>query len=459
MDLISKSLLNLKMKKHLSIPGKMDDDGSDALSTATHNSGHGEHSPSHLHHHNYEETESLGDGSKKIRKKRNAYQKIEDDVRLKLLEAVQKHGETLKSAAKKYKINYSSAKSILHTYRKEGRILKKSAQERNVKRTYAGGGDMEVSPSRDEEESNMETVSHTHISQKAPHHSTSGRMEEVHDSKENIEDMKEANDMNQKATNQINGMMDNFASLLKLENKSTNESKGETTGKRQSHQAFTPKVSNKLNVKSGGTESVRNIQNKTTSIVSEEPQTNNVLPTGFSNLMSPVNLVNLANLSHLLQGNPGDRLKLLDNLYTNQSTSPLAATNTIPKDFTEASANTIGIFGKELENLADVVSSLQTQPKQNDEIFMPHPVRFNTAQLMQEKIESKLNNNNDDADWNGTIENAAIETFKSFMDAQLLLCDALKKASYLNNLMQMQKARPDASPTAAQGQTQDLQNP
>jgi hypothetical protein len=79
------------------------------------------------------DNESTSDTSRKIRKKRNTYQKISDDIRVQLLDAVQ-NGETLKSAAKRHKINYSSAKSILHTYRKEGRILKKSAQERTAKK-------------------------------------------------------------------------------------------------------------------------------------------------------------------------------------------------------------------------------------------------------------------------------------------------------------------------------------
>jgi len=79
------------------------------------------------------DNESMSDSSRKIRKKRNTYQKISDDIRVQLLDAVQ-NGETLKSAAKRHKINYSSAKSILHTYRKEGRILKKSAQERTTKK-------------------------------------------------------------------------------------------------------------------------------------------------------------------------------------------------------------------------------------------------------------------------------------------------------------------------------------
>ena len=93
----------------------------------------------------YHDTDSISDKSKKIRKKRNTYQKIDDETRIKLLDAVQQ-GETLKAAAKRYGINYSSAKSILHTYRKEGRILKKSAQERTTRKRTKLSSDMEMSP-------------------------------------------------------------------------------------------------------------------------------------------------------------------------------------------------------------------------------------------------------------------------------------------------------------------------
>mmetsp|Transcript_18334 Transcript_18334/g.15976 ORF Transcript_18334/g.15976 Transcript_18334/m.15976 type:complete len:183 (+) Transcript_18334:142-690(+) len=72
--------------------------------------------------------------SKKIRKKRNAYAKVNDELRMKLLNAVQHDGETLKGAAKKFGINYSTAKSILHTYRKEGRITKKSTHDKPSKK-------------------------------------------------------------------------------------------------------------------------------------------------------------------------------------------------------------------------------------------------------------------------------------------------------------------------------------
>jgi len=49
--------------------------------------------------------------------------------------------------------------------------------------------------------------------------------------------------------------------------------------------------------------------------------------------------------------------------------------------------------------------------------------------------------------WNGTIENAALDTFKSFMDAQMVLSNAFKKASLLNNLVQIQKSKVDGSPS------------
>jgi len=93
---------------------------------------------------NISDCDSYSDSSRRMRKKRNTYQKIPDDIRMQLLEAVQ-NGETLKAAAKRHKINYSSAKSILHTYRKEGRILKKSAQERTTKKRSLPNSEFEQS--------------------------------------------------------------------------------------------------------------------------------------------------------------------------------------------------------------------------------------------------------------------------------------------------------------------------
>jgi len=114
---------------------RFDEESSDSHSTITPTQPFfDEYSSSYLHDNSAgSDSESFSDSSRKIRKKRSTYQKISDEVRMDLLEAV-KNGETLKSAAKRHKINYSSAKSILHTFRKEGRILKKSAQERTTKK-------------------------------------------------------------------------------------------------------------------------------------------------------------------------------------------------------------------------------------------------------------------------------------------------------------------------------------
>jgi molybdenum-dependent DNA-binding transcriptional regulator ModE len=101
--------------------------------------------------------DGLSDSSRKMRKKRNAYQKISDEIRVNLLDSV-KNGETLKAAAKRYKINYSSAKSILHTYRKEGRILKKSAQERITKKKSSGGSETTKTQTKSSKSSKKENA-------------------------------------------------------------------------------------------------------------------------------------------------------------------------------------------------------------------------------------------------------------------------------------------------------------
>jgi len=112
---------------------------------------------------NLSDSEPMFEQSRKIQKKRDTYQKIPDDIRVQVLELVQ-NGETLKSAAKRFQINYSSAKSILHTYRKEGRILKKSAQERAMKKKVTHDEDAQsverqvAKPAKKEAKNNKKTV-------------------------------------------------------------------------------------------------------------------------------------------------------------------------------------------------------------------------------------------------------------------------------------------------------------
>jgi len=94
---------------------------------------------------------TLLDNSKKISKKRTKYQRIDDTLRKKLIDAVEKEGQMLKAAAKRFKINYSSAKSIFHTYRKEGRVNKKAVRERygrkNMSVTKSAGSTVPVKSS------------------------------------------------------------------------------------------------------------------------------------------------------------------------------------------------------------------------------------------------------------------------------------------------------------------------
>lgn len=59
--------------------------------------------------------EAKTDGSKK------KYQNIPNDIRLKLIDAVENKGMKIKHAAKKFGINYSSAKSICQVYKKRGK--------------------------------------------------------------------------------------------------------------------------------------------------------------------------------------------------------------------------------------------------------------------------------------------------------------------------------------------------
>jgi len=128
------------MRRQSAIAAKLEGD-----STATYNRATYEDSNPYVYNYS-SDSEPISEQSRKIQKKRDTYQKIPDDVRVQILEAVQ-NGETLKSAAKRFQINYSSAKSILHTYRKEGRILKKSAQERTTKKKGVAN-DEDVKPTK-----------------------------------------------------------------------------------------------------------------------------------------------------------------------------------------------------------------------------------------------------------------------------------------------------------------------
>ena len=402
------------MNTNILLPFKSDENTFYSLTTPTNDSSHMSDGGSSPSTHNNEQ-DSCSINSKKIRKKRNAYQKIDDDTRLKLLEDVQQNGETLKAAARKYNINYSSAKSILFTYRKEGRILKKSGQERffsslpvnNDKRDVTAFGNLF---------SNNNNMSMAH---RFP----------VYNKPAQYMDSNQINLMsNYRSSTQVpmphsptHGLADNFGSMLRL---GTNNSQFDDYNRMKPQASNTP---NMLNFNH---------------IDQPIPMNMNAKPQIFGMNLSPVNALNL---SQAVKQDPIDNVKYFDNFYMNYSNSPLSGGMALRGDNTDSSSGKYaGSFPREFDSFSEMITALQNHPRQAEDVVVPHPVRFNTAQMLQDKIDSKLTE--DDVNWNGAIENAAIDTYKSFVDAQFLLNDAVKKASYLNNLVQVQKLKPDASP-------------
>jgi len=61
------------------------------------------------------------------------YSKITDEQRKEFIDAVEVNGEKIINAAKRFNINYSSAKSILNVYKNEGRSIKKLTRNRGGK--------------------------------------------------------------------------------------------------------------------------------------------------------------------------------------------------------------------------------------------------------------------------------------------------------------------------------------
>ncbi|CAD8076830.1 unnamed protein product [Paramecium sonneborni] len=69
-------------------------------------------------------------------KQKDSYKKyavIDQSKRVLLLKKILSKESTIKEAAKEFGVNFSTAKAILQTYRKEGRIGKKKKRERNKK--------------------------------------------------------------------------------------------------------------------------------------------------------------------------------------------------------------------------------------------------------------------------------------------------------------------------------------
>ena len=78
-------------------------------------------------------------GIRRLRKKN--YEKINDDIRKKIIFEVTVVGNKLKTVCEKLNINVSSAKNVLAIYKKEGRIEKKKYR---VKRRKANESSEEI---------------------------------------------------------------------------------------------------------------------------------------------------------------------------------------------------------------------------------------------------------------------------------------------------------------------------
>jgi len=388
---------------------RYDDDASDIISTSAPNSGLDENSPPY----GYGDDDGVSNKSKKIRKKRNAYQKIDDDVRVKLLEAVQQHGETLKAAAKRYGINYSSAKSILHTYRKEGRILKKSAQDRGVKRrpdAMTSQNILHTPPTDLVHTQSMPSISNHRMDFRQNLRVNTGRPEMRPESERSFGDLPSP-------SSPMNKLTDHFGNILQI-NQNGMYDENNNGQQYQPHRI-------KQNVQPG------NIQNMSRFNPKYEPR--NMQMEGSPNIHSSTSQMQQPQMSNF-----DGTFDMLNNFYMNYSNSPLSSER-IVKDGSSKSTGT-NRLAKEFDSFSDMINALQkkTSEELKDEIHIPRPLRYNTAQKFQEQLESKMGN---EEEWKGTIENAALDTFRTVVDAQLLLCDALKKASFLNNLVQIQKGK------------------
>jgi len=91
--------------------------------------------------------------TKKIKKfgfRKKKYKSISDEMREELINCIQNEGLKIKHAAKKLRMNYSSAKSIFKIYRREGRLNKKIFKRRAED---LEDGDFEGTPMSDDLES------------------------------------------------------------------------------------------------------------------------------------------------------------------------------------------------------------------------------------------------------------------------------------------------------------------
>ncbi|CAK60433.1 unnamed protein product (macronuclear) [Paramecium tetraurelia] len=82
---------------------------------------------------NSQHKQQQNDSNQKQKDSYKKYAVIDQSKRVLLLKKILSKESTIKEAAKEFGVNFSTAKAILQTYRKEGRIGKKKTRERNKK--------------------------------------------------------------------------------------------------------------------------------------------------------------------------------------------------------------------------------------------------------------------------------------------------------------------------------------
>jgi len=449
-----------------------DDNLLETLSIPTNYSGpfsQGENTPTTLPTLNHEDAESSVSSSKKIRKKRNTYQKIDDDIRLKLLEAVQ-NGETLKAVAKRCNINYSSAKSILHTYRKEGRILKKSGQDRPFESLYMSQTMQNAQEPLTVPSQQQQFPVMTNNLQNFP---PPQAMTQKLDFSRIEPECPMNNNMNTQNSSPTNGLMNNFMTKLNLGGGNNNVPSmpfPQTIMRPQPMGTMNPpqypmfpmgsmypmgnpmpnqmpQMNSMMRPFNHNPHNPHNLQNPhmpmpniplSSEAVPMMPLNNfNHNPFARAMNMSPVNAASLS--EQLLNTNnnnsPLAQLKNFDNFYMNYSNSPLSGGGRMANDNTDSSAKNLNA-PKEFESFSDMVSAMQGfTANQTEDKFMPQLVRGIPSIGSLEKIDFPPQEFN---------SGSAQGSLKALMDQQYMVGDALKKASYYKDLSPFQKLNPEA---------------
>jgi len=401
------------MKRPSCISTKVEEDIYDPFSSTAPNSGNTYlDDPSSPYHNNaaLSDTDSISDSSRKIRKKRNTYQKISDDIRIMLLEAVQK-GETLKAAAKRHKINYSSAKSILHTYRKEGRILKKSAQERTTKKK--GGSIVECEqPQKNIKSSKKENVQ---PSQKNDNMLVSSlalgdRIKYEPTNNGSVEEGKAL-----EVSKILNGCP---KGLTKIEH---NEHHEDDNNMKSSTKVPTPRMANQI------------AQKKKEETVTKTMPHMDAEEFPESHYMGALEGFNSHRMSYTEENAP-NRLKLFDNFYTNYFDAPIHEHGVDHMLGEHPEGMNFIHPSREFDPFSDmVVTSLHNRSTRSDSFSFNPNFMVSRGFNMQNALGDKTNKieNGAEYDYNGEFPSAC--PLKSFMDTQNLFREALRKASLVSH--------------------------